>query len=184
MNTGDSIMIAGDLIQHGWGVSSPIGTIAFGDGPAIVVGLTGNNEGQPLTFTWNGTASNTVLSGSDYGTNVFDLAPGNDTVTFGNSRLGGSGANMLSFEKGDGQVHVALNGSTGTIRMASDIAESDVILQSDAAGDLIVKLRDTGDSITVQADLTKYWWGVTSQIGQIVFGDGSAMAVGQAAWHH
>jgi hypothetical protein len=76
-----------------------------------------------------------------------------------------------------------LSSVTGAIHMAADIAPSDVILQADSSGDLIIKPLDTGDSLTIQADLTKYWWGVTSHIGSIGFADGTVLAVDQPGYN-
>ena len=176
----DSVTIAGDL-QHNWyGVSSALQQIIFADGTSIAVGEPTSGQGQPLTFTWIGSSSDTTLTGSDYGSNVFDLGAGSDTVTFGNNSDGGSGNNTILFDKGDGNAQVSLNGGTGTVQMASDIAESDIYLQTDSAGDLIIMLRDsTSDSITVKNDLTQNWWGTSSQVSQISFTDGSTLAIGQ-----
>jgi hemolysin type calcium-binding protein/hemolysin type calcium binding protein len=91
--------------------------------------------------------------------------------------------NTIEFDKGDGQAQVNLNGGTGTIQMAADIAARDVILQADASGDLIVKLRDTADSITVAHDLVAQWWGTSTQITQIGFADGSHLTVGQPGYN-
>jgi Ca2+-binding RTX toxin-like protein len=182
-DTGDSITIASDLVSNWWGVGSRLQQITYADGTSQNVAQPGYNQGSPPTLTWIGSASVTTLAGSNYGSNVFDLGPGGDTVTFGNASQGASGANTLVFDKGDGQAQVALNGGTGTIRMASDIAASDVILQADAGGDLIVKLRDTTDSITIAHDLAAQWWGTSTQVSQIGFADGTSLTIGQPAYN-
>jgi Ca2+-binding RTX toxin-like protein len=164
------------------GISSQLQQITFANGdPSMAVGMTGSSQGQNPVFTWIGSAGVTTLTGSNFGTNVFDLGPGGDTVTCGNTSQGVSGVNTLVFDKGDGQTQVNLNGGTATIQMAADIAKSDVILQTDSSGDLIVKLRDTTDSITVAHDLVAQSWGTSSQVSQIGFADGSSLAVGQPA---
>ncbi len=179
LDTGDSVTFTNDLVQNWWGVSSRLGSIAFADGSSLNLGQPNFGQGQPLTFTWIGSAATTLLTGSSYGTNVFDLGPGGDTVTGGNNGHGGPGNNVVEFEKGDGQAHVNLNGGTGSIQMASDITAADVILQADSADDLIVKLRDSSDSLTVAGALVQNWWGVSSQVGQIGFADGTSMSLGQ-----
>jgi hypothetical protein len=183
VDTGDSITIAGDLVYNWWGISSHLQQITYADGTSVNVAQPGYGQGTPPVFTWIGTATTTVLTGSNYGTNVFDLGPGGDTVIGGNTSLGVSGANTLLFDKGDGQVQVNLNGGTGTIKMAADIAASDVILQADSIGDLIVKLRDAADSITVAHDLVSQWWGVSTQVSQIGFADGSSLSIGQPGYN-
>jgi hypothetical protein len=145
--------------------------------------MTGYNQGSPPVFTWIGSAGATALTGSNYGTNIFELGPGGDTVTAGNQSQGVSGANTFRFDKGDGQAQVNLNGGFGTVQMAADVAASDVILQADAAGDLIVRLRDTTDSITFAGDLVANWWGTSTRVTQIGFADGSTLAIGQPTYN-
>jgi hypothetical protein len=122
---------------------------------AIGIARPGYNQGQPLTFTWIGTATTTVLTGSNYGSNIFDLGPGGDTVTGGNTNLGGDGTNTVVFDKGVGHAIVDLNGGVGTMQIAADIATSDVILQADNNGNLTVisrrkRLRETDSLVCGQ----------------------------------
>jgi Ca2+-binding RTX toxin-like protein len=165
-DTSDTLTIKGDLYHtiSGFTVSN-LGRISFGDGSAI--DLT-----KPLTLTWVGTATHTVLTGSTWGTNIFDLGPGGDTVTEVTAN------DVVVFDRGDGQAKVTLAGG-GTLKMASDVAPADVILQADSAGDLTVKLRDTADSVTFNNDLVSNSWGVSSRVSQIAFADGTVMALGQ-----
>ncbi len=109
-DTGDSITFANDLAQNWWGITSQIQQLTFGDGTSVTVGQPGPGQGQPLTFTWIGTTTTTALTGSNYGTNVFDLGPGGDTVTGANNSRNAGGNNILVFDKGDGQARVDLNG--------------------------------------------------------------------------
>jgi Ca2+-binding RTX toxin-like protein len=169
-DSSDSITLYGDLQQHWWGVSSQVTEIDFADGATLALG--------PFTFTWIGTASNTTLTGSNDGGNEFDLGPGNDTVNFA-----GNGSNTIVFDKGDGQVQVNLNGGTGIVRMAADIADDDVYLQADNSGDLTIKLRDSSDSITVANDLAQNWYGISSQLTQIMFADGSTFNIGSPGYN-
>ncbi len=112
-STGDSITFTNDLVQNWWGISSQLNRITFGDGTSVTVGQPGPGQGQPLTFTWTGTAAATALTGSSYGTNVFDLGTGGDTVTGGNNSRGAGGNNIFVFDKGDvAGRRVDLNGGT------------------------------------------------------------------------
>ena len=163
-DSSDSITVYGDLQQHWWGISSQLSAIDFADGTSLSL--------APPALTWIGTSSNTTLAGSDFGTNVFDLGPGGDTVYFDYNN-----ANTLVFDKGDGQVQVNVDGGTGVIQMASDIADSDVYLQADNNGDLFIKLRDSSDSIALYGDLQQHWWGVSSQVSAIDFADGTTLSL-------
>jgi hypothetical protein len=81
-----------------------------------------------------------------------------------------------TFDKGEG--HIAIHpGAATTITLGADIAASDVLLQSDSAGDLTVLLRDTGESLTVDGDLSGQSWGIASVIGTLAFGDGTTIAL-------
>lgn len=175
-DTGDSVTLKGDLTY--WNGSNASEGVSSIDNISSVTPY--EYGGYYPVFTWVGTSGDTVLTGSSYGDNVFDLGPGNDTVTAGPSRT-----NTFNFDKGDGQATVNLNGSavqSGTLNLGADIAPSDVILQTDASADLTVKLLDTGESITFQNDLT-YWNGVNGSEGahsvvkQINFGNGTSLAL-------
>jgi Ca2+-binding RTX toxin-like protein len=180
--TSDSITIHNDLTNNWWGVSSAVGQITFADGTSMTLGRPEYNQGLPLTFTTIATSSNTTLVGSNYGSNVFDVAPGGDSITFGNTSGGGDGKNTIMFEAGDGHDDVNLNGGTGVIDFGTGISASDLLFQATGA-DLIVSLRGTTDSITIHNDLTSNWWGVSSTIGQITFADGTSMALGQPGYN-
>jgi hypothetical protein len=168
LDRGDSLTAMGDLTRSiANQTHSQFSAITFGNGSSW-------DLNQPLTFTWIGSAGNTTLTGGNFGSNVFDLGAGGDTVTAGTAN------DVFVFEKGDGQANVTLAGG-GTLRMASDISASDVMVQSDAAGDLIVKLRDAGDSITFARDLGHTISNQTySQLGAITFGDGSSWDLTQS----
>ncbi len=181
-DTADSVTFHGDLNQKYYGVNSVLQQIAFADGTTMAVGQPASGEGQPLTFTWIGSASDTTLTGSDYGSNVFDLGTGGDTVTFGNTNDGGSGNNTLAFDKGDGRATVNLNSGIGVLQVGPDITESDIIFQSDSAGDLIIGLADDpSDSVTILNDLQQKYYGVYSALQEIEFANGTSMAVGEPA---
>ena len=166
-DTGDSLTLQGDLwhtISNA--TNSAVSSINFADGSSI-------DLNQPLTFSWNGTQANTVLTGSTFGSNIFNLGPGGDAVQAGSS------TDEFDFDKGDGQATVTLAGG-GTVRMAADIIRSDVVLQTDVAGDLTVRLLDTGDSITLRQDLWHTISNATnSAVGTISFADGTSIDLNQ-----
>jgi len=165
--TSDAITLTNDLASHWWGVSSNIGQIDFADGSTLALS---RNWGQNLTFTWNGSAGDTTLTGTGYGTNLFALGPG-DVAN------GSNGTNTYAFARGDGAVTVNTNGGNDTIAMAAGITASDVTFETDASNDLIVDVDGTSDAITVTNDLASHWWGVSSNLGQIAFADGSTVGL-------
>ncbi len=177
-DSSDSITVANDLAQNWYGISSQLTEITFADGSTFNIGSPGYNTNPPPTFTWIGTATDTALTGSSYGNNTYDLGPGGDAVTFANN-----GGNTIVFDKGDGQAQVSLNGGTGTVQMAADIADDDVYLQADNNGDLTIKLRDSSDSITVANDLTQNWYGISSQLTEITFADGTILNIGSPGYN-
>ena len=176
--TADSLTVRDDFSYQKGGVISQISGIRFTDGSSVELPTYSQNE--PVDFTWQGSTTELALSGSNYGNNTFDLAPGGDYVTFGNTTDGGPGSNTVLFDKGDGDAVVNLNGGTGEIILAADITSSDVILQADSAGDLTIELLDTGESLTVDKDLAASGnygpIGVQSGISEVRFADGSRIA--------
>jgi hypothetical protein len=169
----DGITVKGDLVAENSGgyVASYLGQVAFADGTVWTLGQSSSSS-PPMVFTWDGTASDTTLIGSNYGSNVFNLGPGGDTVTGGNTRnlgfYGGWGTNTYDFAKGDGHATVNLNGQSGTIQMAAAINEGDVAITTDSNHDLIATVVDTGDTILVQAGLSS-----SSPSTQMTFSDGT-----------
>src|SRR6202043_114989 len=106
------------------------------------------------TFTWLGTSNNYNLTGSNYGSNVYDITAGSGTITFANN-AGVGGTNTIEYIKGDASADVSLNGGTGVIAFDSSVAAQDVYWQANGYGDLIVRIRnDANDSITIHNDLT------------------------------
>ncbi len=173
-DTSDSIVVHNDLTDSNGTVRSGLSQITFGDGTAI------NLTQNPLTFTWLGNANNYNLTGANFGFNLFDITTGNGSVTFGNTNNGGNGQNTIDYAEGDGSLSVNLNGGTGTIQMGSGLTASDVYLQSNGFGDLIVGiLGDTADSIIVHNDLTDSNGTVNSGLSQIGFSDGTAINLAQ-----
>jgi Ca2+-binding RTX toxin-like protein len=174
--TNDSITVHNDLTIHAWGVSSLLGQLKFSDGTSLDLGQPSAGHGLPLTFTWLGTGNNYFLTGSNYGSNVFDITAGSGIINFGNSSSGGDGTNTVSYLRGDATADVNLNGGTGAIAFGTGIAAQDVYWQANGSGDLIVKIRgDATDQIVVHNDLTNSLGTVTSGLRQLRFNDGSSI---------
>jgi len=166
----DSITFDHDLLQS-WSVVSRIQSINLDDGTSINLDL-------PLTFTWFGTSTDTVLAGSNWGANLFYLGAGGDNVTVGNGSQGGSNMNTFVFGRGDGHATVSISAADGKLDLVG-VSAADVLLQSDAAGDLTVLIAgDPSDSITFNGDL-RQGWGVTSQVQSISLDDGTSINLAQ-----
>ena len=170
----DDIVLADDLYGN---AQSQAERVLFADGSTLSL------EGG-LNYTWIGTEAATTLVGANWGANTFDLAPGSDQITFGNSSQGGNGANTVNYASGDGTVTVDLNGSGGAIALGAGITASDLYFQSDAAGDLTIGILGAdgmpgGDTIITDGALYPYnynGWSVGSAIN-LQFADGSSLAI-------
>jgi hypothetical protein len=178
--TGDSIMITNYFVgtSNPWSgapvVSSLYYNFQFTDGTSV-------NFDASTTNTLLGSTDNTILMGTDWLSNIFDLAPGGDQVTFG------FGApNTVEFGYGDGQTTINANGGLGTIQMAAGITAADVIFESDAAGDLTISLLDsngvlTGDEVIVEDDYfsnADYFNNIQqSYLKTVVFANGASIAI-------
>jgi hypothetical protein len=166
----DSIFVSGDLVNQAGSVTSGIRQLQFSDGSSI-------DLVQPLTFTWLGTSNNYFLTGSNYGSNVFEITAGSGNVTFGNSNSGGSGTNVVKYNQGTGRLDIGLNGGTGTLQMGSGLTAADVSFQSNSSGDLIVNINgDATDTVIIHGDYATVNGTLTSGISQIQFGDGSSIS--------
>jgi hypothetical protein len=169
----DQIIVHGDLVNQAGTVTSGISQLQFSDGSSV-------NLVQPLTFTWLGTGNNYYLTGSNYGSNVFDITAGSGTINFGNSSKGGDGKNTIKYRLGDATANVNLNGGTGTVAFGGGIASQDVYLQSNNSGDLFIKIRnDSADGIYVYGDLTNNAGTITSAVDQLQFSGGSSINLAQ-----
>src|SRR5262249_31073454 len=113
--TSDYITINGDLSNNSWGVSSRLNQLRFADGTTVDIGRPAAGQGSPITFTWLGTVS-TSMTGSNFGSNVFDVAPCGDNITFGNTASVPYATLFRSFSSGDGHVTVNPNSGTGVIQ--------------------------------------------------------------------
>jgi Ca2+-binding RTX toxin-like protein len=120
--------------------------------------------GQGGNDTLFGHAGDDQLSGSA-GDDILTGGQGNDVL------LGGHGNDTYLFSRGDGQdviIDGGLSAGENMIRFASDIASSDVIIERLANGDLLLKIDNGVDQITVQG-----WYNdPANRIEQIEFGDG------------
>ena len=176
-SAGDSIVVKGDLYNNNYGWGAVVGTLVFSDG-------TSETLNSAMTFTWTATSIDTVLTGSNYGANVFVLAPGGDTVTLGNGSLDGSNRNTVDYSLGDGVTTINLNNdqaSIPTLVFGAGITAANLTFQADDSdGDLTILDGSAGDSIVVKGDLynNNYGWGAV--LGTLVFSDGTSETLNSA----
>ncbi|WP_315719821.1 MULTISPECIES: calcium-binding protein [unclassified Bradyrhizobium] len=149
-NSTDSVLIQSAFT----GSSAAVETVRFADG-------TSWDLTKPLTFTYIGTDANTVLTGSSYGTNIFELGPGGDTVT------AGSANDVVVVKRGIGHANVTLTGTGATLKLAAGIAQSEVTVQTAVNGDVTVALAGTDDRVTFLGAAAK-------GLSTISFSDGAA----------
>src|SRR3989442_151813 len=113
-----------------------------------------------------GLGGNDQLFGGD-GNDTLDGGPGNDFL------VGGPGNDIYLFDRGYGQdILFDLNYSgndMNTIRMGADVTPTDVTLQTDVNGDLLLGINGTSDQLTVQ----NYFVDPVFQVEQIAFADGT-----------
>jgi len=178
--TSDSFTVLDDLTQNAWGVSSLLSKLQFSDGTSLALGQPSAGHGLPLTFTWLGTSNNYWLTGSSYGSNVFEITVGDGTVNFNSVAAAGS-TNLIKYVKGAGNVSVNLNGETDAVAFGSNVAVQDVYLQANSSGALSIKFRnDLTDGISIGGDLSTSNGVVSSAISQLQFSDGSVINLGGA----
>lgn len=131
-------------------------------------------------LTWYGSTTNRNLVGSNFGPNIFYVAPGGDQITFGNAHYSGDN-NIVNFGTGDGLVTVTPNGGIGTIDLGAGILPSRVEIDENfLTGNLMIELLGsnglpTGDEITVLNDLSLSG---TSNIASVIFANGVAEQIG------
>jgi hypothetical protein len=176
----DAITIQRDLLDLNGIVSSAVSHIEFSDGTSMDLGQAINGQGAPLNFTWFGNTNNFDLSGSDFGTNTFDVTAHGNSLTFGNASQGGSGKNIINYAQGSGSLNVSLNGGSGVVDFGAGVTASEVDVQADNAGNLSITIAgDTTDSISVGSDLKDTAGVVTSGITTLQFSDGSSIDLTQ-----
>lgn len=179
----DSLVFENVLYSDPWGVLDQLRGITFSDGTFLPTGIPYWGQGGALTFTWQGTATNTVLIGSNYGANVFDLGPGGDTVTTNGDVQHANYADVINYARGDGAATVNVVNSFVASLNLTGFSESDVLLQSDASNDLVVAFRnDPGDSLVFKNVLYSDSWGVLDQLRGITFSDGTFLPTGIPYW--
>jgi autotransporter passenger strand-loop-strand repeat protein len=143
LNSGGSVSGDSIFIPEQFSSNSPISDLSFADGSSV--------SSYPLT--WIASATQTVLVGASHYQNLFDLAPGNDTVTFSSGSNIGSTPNCVLFGYGDGNAIVYTNGQNGGIELAPGITLSDFKMQLNPSGSITLTLLDangnpTGDNLT------------------------------------
>ena len=131
--TGDAITIVNQLAASGPSVEE----IRFADGTVWTPAAT------PMLI--RGTAANNSLTGTS-GPDVFEGLAGNDTLS------GSAGNDTYRVDRGDGQDTITDNDSTAgnadQIVYAADILPEEV-RATRSAGNLVLKLADTSDQVTV-----------------------------------
>src|SRR2546426_4431479 len=137
--------------------------VAFADGTIWDTNtILSQTPGLVLTDTTGGV----YLQGSPLA-DTLSGAGGNDTLA------GGAGNDTYLFDRGYGQDTIYdLNYSghdMNTIRMGADVAPTDVTLQTDVNGDLLLGINGTSDQLTVQ----NYFVDPVYQVEQIAFADGT-----------
>ena len=149
-DTTDKITIHNDLTSNAWGVSSTITELQFSDGTALSLGQPTTGQGAPLTFHWIGT-SNASITGSGYGSNVFELGAGNESFTGGNKSHGGEGNNTYLASTSTGQATINPNevaGTTNELDFTGSISNENLwFVQS--GNNLKIDLLGTSTSVTV-----------------------------------
>ena len=162
----DSIVLHNDLLTNAGTTTSSVNELKFSDGTVI-------NLNPGLTFTWLGNTSNYSLNGLNFVSNAFEITGSNGNVTFG------GGNNTIKYTTGTGRLDVYLNGGHGIIQFAAGISASDVLVQANNFGDMILKVRgDDADSIVVHNDIVSNSWGASSAISQLSFADGTTTQLG------
>src|SRR3989475_3836058 len=133
--------------------------------------ITGTDQDDFL----GGTAGDNFMQGLGGNDQLFG-GGGNDTLDggLGNDFLvGGPGNDTYVFNRGDGQDLLFDQNYSGsdmnTIRLSTDVAPTDVTLQTDANGDLLLAINGTSDQLTVQ----NYFVDPVFQVEQIAFADGT-----------
>jgi plastocyanin len=159
--TGDSLTINGY-----WWNSSGTNLAVFANGTTLAL----NHQ---LTDTWIGSTSQTVLVGSNFSPNIFDLAPGGDQVTLGANYNGGNGQNVVNFGIGDGAVMINGNNGLATISLASGINLAGTTLSTDSSGDVILALSNGTDKLTVAGGM------YSSAFQQLDFANGTTLSHSQ-----
>ncbi|OAF14276.1 hypothetical protein AYJ54_42725 [Bradyrhizobium centrolobii] len=173
-NSADSMTMRADLATNTWGVSSILHQLIFSDGSVLDIGRPAAGLGQPITFTWLGNTANFNITGSTYGTNVYEATLGGKFNFVDSSAAGGT--NIVKFDKGAQNVAVQVNGYSGSFELGPQISAQDVYWQSNQYGDLILKIRgDDADSMNAWGDMKVVNGAITSAIKTVKFADGTVL---------
>ncbi len=159
------------------------GTVTSGGAAAVA--------GQTVTLANDGTTIGTAIvrpDGSFSGTVTLPNLGANSIVATVTDSLGNSASSTAvvdtlqppGYQFVIGQGHVTIDGSVGAVIMPPGIAESDVILQADQFGNLTIGLADdAADNVLINSDLKESGEVVISEIGKIIFSDGSVLNLEQ-----
>jgi len=153
---------------------SRIEQIVFDDGTAwdipemlarAMLGSNGDDilNGTDGADTITGLGGNDLLLGGD-GNDTLDGGSGDDVL------LGEGGDDMYRFGYSSGRdTLLAQNAAQGSDAIVLDvgIGQNDVVLRAGEAGDLVLALNGTADSLTVMG-----WFNSTTSVGEIRFADG------------
>ncbi|WP_407155060.1 calcium-binding protein [Bradyrhizobium sp. STM 3557] len=164
----DAITVHSDLVNNSWGVSSGVTQLQFANGSSVDLGQPAVGQGSPLTFTWTGTSGATI-TGSAYGANVFEMGPGTESFTGGNTSKGGNGYNTYVASVSTGHAIINPNeaaGSSNELDFIGDITDQNLwFVQS--GNNLQVDLLGTNTSVTVNG-----WFSSSAnQLQEITAGD-------------
>ncbi len=133
--TGDSM-----TINQYWWTGTGVNVASFANGTTLAI----NHQ---LTNTWDGTATNKTLIGSDFTPNVFNPGPGGDQITLGANYDGGNGQNTINFGTGDGIITVTGNQGLADVDLSGTLSLTDVTLSTDASNDILLTLADGTDKL-------------------------------------
>ncbi|MGJ4927436.1 calcium-binding protein [Bradyrhizobium sp. HKCCYLS2038] len=179
-SSSDVITVVNDLVRQPWGVSSALLRIKFGDGAELALGQPAAGQGAPLAFTWFGSAANYTITGSSFGSNIYEVSAAGK-VNFVDVSAAGC-INVVKFDKGAQLVNVQANNFIGRLELGAQIQAKDVYWQTNSYGDLILKLRgDDADSINVWGDMHLTTGIVSSAIQAVKFADGTLLDMSHGA---
>ena len=151
----DQIIVQNDLTNNGT-VNSAIQQIGFSDGTSI------NLTQNPMTFTYAANSNNANLSGTNFGTNLFELGAGSETAS------GGSEANFFQVSRDTGQAAINLSSATGSqneIDFTGSITDQNLWFQQ-SGNNLQIDLLGTNTTATVD----NWFSGSSSQLQEITAG--------------
>jgi hypothetical protein len=175
----DSVTVFGDLTNNSWGVSSGLSALTFADGSSIPLGQPAAGQGSPLNFNWVGTP-NSGISGSNYGSNTFELGAGSESFAGGNTSKGGNGNNTYIASTATGQATIQANAAAGTMNeldFTGGITDENLWFIN-SGNNLKIDLLGTNTSVTVDGwfssssnqlqEITAGGLKIDSQISQLV----------------